>query len=663
MLRTPIVIALLLAAAVAPHAAGAATVVSTADYQLTEAASRFYDSRTDPNYAVGVEKALTFGVERMIANVSLFDVTEPSWVYMHPCGQAPDRSEPAAAYNEPGMNLVNLVPIQNTAPCFTVFGGAEIVVDLVATQGNSTPGVRYVALDVPIEVSVSPVGGVTSMNLRVGGVPSNAEAVAIGASIDAPDSGTVVWTLESCAGLSRQQGLVAANGESSTNLFIVPIDVTGSACFRSITATAPADAFVIVTGYFAPAVAATPVSLPYRGFVEREFPGFVAQAPERLFDTRDSGVQLAAGDTYRYQFTGLPAEASAVALTITATDTTGPGYVSAYPCDTGQRPIVSNVNFNGANLTVPNFAIVSLGATQEICFYALTTTHLFADLSGHFADGAGDGLVPANPTRVFDTRDTGQPVPGGTVYPVDLTGKIAADATAVVMNVTATETTGPGYLTVYPCDQTPPTASNVNFLANETRPDVVTVKVPTDRRVCIYTPTTTHVFADLAGWYAPTSEVGLVVGQPFRFLDTRGPAGSQPLASGETWPVDVGESYIEAVAWNLTVTETEGPGYVTGYPCSGTLPAASNVNYTAAGQTVANFAFLTPDAAGDVCFYALTGTHLVADEAGFFAGPLPTAVDYEVAAGFAAAAAARPADSAIWSRTSSVWARPTKIAS
>ena len=42
-------------------------------------------------------------------------------------------------------------------------------------------------------------------------------------------------------------------------------------------------------------------------------------------------------------------------------------------------------------------------------------------------------------------------------------------------------------------------------------------------------------------------------------------------------------------------------GYVTGYPCSGTLPAASNVNYTAAGQTVANFAFLTPDAAGDVC--------------------------------------------------------------
>jgi hypothetical protein len=40
---------------------------------------------------------------------------------------------------------------------------------------------------------------------------------------------------------------------------------------------------------------------------------------------------------------------------------------------------------------------------------------------------------------------------------------VPADAASVALNVTATNTTGPGYLTIFPCGQTAPTASNVNY--------------------------------------------------------------------------------------------------------------------------------------------------------------------------------------------------------
>ena len=47
------------------------------------------------------------------------------------------------------------------------------------------------------------------------------------------------------------------------------------------------------------------------------------------------------------------------------------------------------------------------------------------------------------------------------------------------MNVTVTDPTWDGYVTVYPGDVADrPTASNLNFVAGQTVPNLVTVKVP-----------------------------------------------------------------------------------------------------------------------------------------------------------------------------------------
>jgi hypothetical protein len=51
----------------------------------------------------------------------------------------------------------------------------------------------------------------------------------------------------------------------------------------------------------------------------------------------------------------------------------------------------------------------------------------------------------------------------------------ASGATAVGINVTATDATAPSFLTVYPAAPTRPTASNLNFDPGEDVPNLVIV--------------------------------------------------------------------------------------------------------------------------------------------------------------------------------------------
>jgi len=73
--------------------------------------------------------------------------------------------------------------------------------------------------------------------------------------------------------------------------------------------------------------------------------------------------------------------------------------------------------------------------------------------------------------------------------------------TAVVLNVTVTEAQAPGYVTLFPCGASPPTASNLNYVAGSTIPNLVVVKVGDGGRVCIYTQSTVHLVADVSGYF------------------------------------------------------------------------------------------------------------------------------------------------------------------
>ena len=196
---------------------------------------------------------------------------------------------------------------------------------------------------------------------------------------------------------------------------------------------------------------------------------------------------------------------------------------------------------------------------------------------------------------------------------------------------------------MHPCDVAAPLVSNLNYLTGQTRPNLVTVRVPSDGRVCFLTSARTHLVVDLAGGYTSSSDVGFLTGeQPFRVFDTRD-GGGAPLQAASDYDFDLGTDSLRAVAWNLTATQPAAPGFVTIYPCGIPRPTTSNVNYSVPGETVANFSIIQPDQAGIVCIWSLAATHLIADEAGYYAGPFGLEVFYEGAPTEAAALTDRTA--------------------
>jgi hypothetical protein len=74
--------------------------------------------------------------------------------------------------------------------------------------------------------------------------------------------------------------------------------------------------------------------------------------------------------------------------------------------------------------------------------------------------------------------------------------------TAVVINVTVTGPTAPSYLTVYPDGTQRPLASDLNYVAGATVPNLAVVKLGADGKLAIYNfAGSTHVIVDVLGWY------------------------------------------------------------------------------------------------------------------------------------------------------------------
>ena len=72
----------------------------------------------------------------------------------------------------------------------------------------------------------------------------------------------------------------------------------------------------------------------------------------------------------------------------------------------------------------------------------------------------------------------------------------------VVLNVTATGGSAPGYFTVFPCGYPQPPTSNLNVLrAGQTVPVAVAVGLGVSGKVCIYSQSETDLVVDLATWF------------------------------------------------------------------------------------------------------------------------------------------------------------------
>ena len=70
-------------------------------------------------------------------------------------------------------------------------------------------------------------------------------------------------------------------------------------------------------------------------------------------------------------------------------------------------------------------------------------------------------------------------------------------------SVTVTETSGSGFVTVYPGGVTRPTASSLNFTTGQTVPNAVIAQVSGAGEVCFFSSVSAHLIADVHGWFAP----------------------------------------------------------------------------------------------------------------------------------------------------------------
>ena len=76
----------------------------------------------------------------------------------------------------------------------------------------------------------------------------------------------------------------------------------------------------------------------------------------------------------------------------------------------------------------------------------------------------------------------------------------ATGATAVLLNATVTEATGPGWLSIFPAGSARPLPSDLNHATAETRPNLVVVALGTEGKISVYTQAGTQVMLDVAGW-------------------------------------------------------------------------------------------------------------------------------------------------------------------
>lgn len=333
---------------------------------------------------------------------------------------------------------------------------------------------------------------------------------------------------------------------------------------------------------------------------------------------------------------GVPADARAVVLNVTAVAPRRDGYMTVYPCG-GSEPLASNLNYTADVPAVPNAVLAGIGEDGEVCITTLSTSDVVVDLEGYIPADSPITALPA-PLRVIDTRERPEGLVGpssGSVLTVPLAGvgTIPATARAVVANVTVVDPVAGGFATAYPCDQPTPDTSSVNFAAREIRPNLVVSRLDDAGRMCVFASQPAHVVVDVSA-YVPAGATGFTpIDNPRRLLDTREGIGAPLGLVGPGNPVTLQvsgragvPSTATAAVLNVTSTESTANGFVTAYPC-GERPVASNLNF-AAKQDVANLALVALDSNGRVCLYANAPTQLVADVAGWFEGgtayaPLP----------------------------------------
>ncbi|MDH6580730.1 LamG-like jellyroll fold domain-containing protein [Kitasatospora sp. MAP5-34] len=243
----------------------------------------------------------------------------------------------------------------------------------------------------------------------------------------------------------------------------------------------------------------------------------------RALDTRASiaGTSLTstgtipAGTSFTLQMSGLngvPANATAVAIDITAVGETGSGYLETYA--TGAAPTATtSLTYNTTSALSSMSADTPIGTngTITIANYG-SATAVIVDIAGYYTTSTtGQTYHAVNPVRLVDTRNgtgtTAAPIGAYQTFtlPNTDTQQVTTAATPTLATVlTVTNTASAGFLTAYPTGTTLPSASNINWNTGNTLANLALTPTNTSDQISIYNHSggTTDLVIDCSGYFS-----------------------------------------------------------------------------------------------------------------------------------------------------------------
>ena len=374
-------------------------------------------------------------------------------------------------------------PTASSAAVVAAGSGTDLLTDITGYFVDGNAGAAFTPLE-PVRLLDTRTGNGLTGKFKAGtprsfaiagrgGVPEDAVAVTINVTVTGQSSGGYVAVGPTVSATPTTSTLNLPRGENRANGATVALNDNGNlgAVWRGISGSTT-HLVVDVTGYFADDGDATYTSL----------------GPVRLVDTRTgnglSGT-FRSGTPRQVAIAGrggVPDDATAVVINVTMVAPTSSGYVTVGPT-VSSAPKTSTLNAP-RNDTRANGTTVALDDQGDLAavFKGSSTarTHLLIDVAGYYTAGDGGAtFVPLAPRRFLDTR-TGNGLRHlfasalPRTFQVAGRGEVPDDAVAVTGNVTMTDHTSKGYVSMGPNVPATPATSTLNTPLGDVRANNVT---------------------------------------------------------------------------------------------------------------------------------------------------------------------------------------------
>lgn len=399
------------------------------------------------------------------------------------------------------LSNAQLLDITNSSATVTIIDGGKAMTPLaperfVDTRDTGETLDDQFEADGPIEMAGEYEVQITGR----GGVPLGAKAAVM--NVTAIRAGGIGFlTIHPCVTPRPvASSLNYTPGVNLGNEVIAPLSANGKVCFFS---SAEIEVTVDVVGYVA---GDAPVQ---------------SLTPARFLDTRSigdtiDGVSQAAGPTmpgFEIELqvggrNGVPLDAEAVIVNVTAVGATETGFVTVHPC-VEPRPNTASLN-HVAGVNRGNELVASLDASGKLCIYTSAAIHLTADVVGYVE--AGTSLTTIEPARLLDTRDIGETIDSqfsgdgkrsaDTELRLPVTGRagVPVGAKGAVLNATVVGPEATGFLTLDPCTDPRPNTASLNYVPGINGGNEIVALLNANGEICLYTSSATHLTVDIVGY-------------------------------------------------------------------------------------------------------------------------------------------------------------------